>query len=166
MDPDLKKEFIDLMFRLKKVRMAQSPGVDLRMGELFVMHKIAAHPIDSDANIDLTDIQNSLYVTKPAVSQMFNALEKRGYIKRTVDPKDRRRFIARLTPKGEQITLAMRDHADRAITKTIARFGEKNMTQLINLFNHFIDITEDVQTEFLATEVEGVDEVKGAEKHD
>lgn len=160
MNPNLKSEFINLMFRLKKIRIAQLPGVNLRMGELFVMRKIAAHPFDSDSNVDMTDIQNSLYVTKPAVSQMFNTLEKKGYINRAIDPKDRRRFITTLTPAGEQITLAMREHADQAITTTIAHFGEENMTQLINLFNHFIDIIEDVQTEFLAAEAEG------AEKHD
>lgn len=160
MNPNLKSEFINLMFRLKKIRIAQLPGVNLRMGELFVMRKIAAHPFDSDSSMDLADIQNSLHVTKPAVSQMFNALEKKGYINREIDPKDRRRFITSLTPAGEQITFAMREHADQAITKTIARFGEENIIQLINLFDHFIDIVEDVQTEFLSSEAEG------AEKHD
>ncbi|HBR24414.1 MAG TPA: hypothetical protein DD782_07650 [Firmicutes bacterium] len=173
MNPNLKKEFVNLMFRLKKIRIAQLPGVNLHMGELFVMRKIAAHPFNSDANseanVDMTDIQNSLCVTKPAVSQMFNALEKKGYISREIDPRDRRRFITNLTPAGEQITVAMKEHADKAITQTIARFGEENMTQLINLFNQFIDIIEDAQNEFLSAEAEGVDgidKVEGAESHD
>lgn len=168
MNLNLKKEFVNLMFRLKKIRIAQLPGVNLHMGELFVMRKIAANPFNSEANsevnVDMTNIQNSLCVTKPAVSQMFSALEKKGYISREIDPKDRRRFITSLTPKGEQITIAMKEHADKAITQTIARFGEENMTQLINLFNHFIDIIEDVQNEFLAAEAEGLSGTKGTEE--
>ncbi|HBG44499.1 MAG TPA: hypothetical protein DDX03_08385, partial [Firmicutes bacterium] len=96
-------------------------------------------------------------------------LEKKGYISREIDPRDRRRFITNLTPAGEQITVAMKEHADKAITQTIARFGEENMTQLINLFNQFIDIIEDAQNEFLSAEAEGVDgidKVEGAESHD
>lgn len=183
MNPNLKKELINLIFRLKKIRPTQLPGVNLHMGELFVMRKIAeltpdSSRADSEANINMTDIQNSLHITKPAVSQMLNALEKKGYINREIDPKDHRRFITSLTPRGEQITVAMRDYIDRAITQTITRFGEENMAQMINLFNQFINIVEDVQTEFLEAEakklsaaneeaeLEAAEGEEGAKKHD
>nr|WP_162306303.1 MarR family transcriptional regulator [Brevibacillus laterosporus] len=33
-----------------------------------------------DKKVYVSDIQSNLYITKPAVSQMLNTLEKKGYV--------------------------------------------------------------------------------------
>jgi DNA-binding MarR family transcriptional regulator len=47
------------------------------------------------------DIVEAMGVTRPTVSGLMTALEREGFVKSTMDKVDRRKQIARLTPKGE-----------------------------------------------------------------
>ena len=150
MNRKLKDSLVRSIFRFKKVGFQFPPGSNLRMGELFVMRRIAENALDSDDNVYAADIQNGLHVTRPAISQMLNSLEDRGYICREIDERDRRRLIITLTPKGVNILEAMKEYADRVIAETISRFGEENTVRLISLLNRFADISDELKSETLA----------------
>lgn len=150
MNRKLKDSLVRSIFRFKKVGFQFPPGSNLRMGELFVMRRIAENALDSDDNVYAADIQNGLHVTRPAVSQMLNSLEDKGYICREIDERDRRRLIITLTPRGESILKAMKEHADQVIAETILRFGEENTALLISLLNRFADISDELKSETLA----------------
>lgn len=150
MNRNLKDSLVRSIFRFKKVGFHFPPGTDLRMGEFFMMKQIAENALDSDDNVYATDIQNGLHVTRPAISQMLNSLEDKGYVCREIDERDRRRLIITLTPKGENILKAMKEHADRAIARIISRFGKEDTTRLISLLNRFADISDELKFESLA----------------
>lgn len=150
MNGKLKDSLVRSIFRFKKVGFQFPPGSNLRMGELFVMRRIAENALNSDDNVYTADIQNGLHVTRPAISQMLNSLEDKGYICREIDERDRRRLIITLTSRGESILKAMKEYADRVIAETILRFGKDNTTQLISLLNRFADISDVLKSETLA----------------
>lgn len=150
MNRKLKDSLVRSIFRFKKVGFQFPPGSNLRMGELFVMRRIAENALNSDDNVYAADIQNGLHVTRPAISQMLNSLEDRGYICREIDERDRRRLIITLTSRGESILKAMKEHADQVIAETISRFGEENTVRLISLLNRFADISDELKSETLA----------------
>ncbi len=158
MNRNLQDSLVRSIFRFKKVGFHFPPETDLRMGELFVMKQIAENALDSDDNVYAADIQNGLHVTRPAISQMLNSLEAKGHIRREIDERDRRRLIITLTPKGENILKAMKEHADQVIAGTISRFGEKNTTRLISLLNRFADISDELKFESLTADKETKDD--------
>jgi DNA-binding MarR family transcriptional regulator len=49
------------------------------------------------------DIVEAMGVTRATVSGLMAALEREGFVKSTEDQDDRRRLIARLTPRGEAV---------------------------------------------------------------
>ncbi len=61
------------------------------------------------------DIVEAMGVTRATVSGLMAALEREGFVKSTVDRDDRRKLIARLTPRGEAVI-------KKAFDVNIARF--------------------------------------------
>lgn len=140
MDGNLKEQLIRVMLRFKKLGMTFPLGFDIRMGELFVMNGIAG-------NTSCSDIQSNLYITKPAVSQILNTLEKKGYVNREIDKSDRRKISVTLTPQGQEILKETKKYADMTLGTTISRFGEENTRQLISLLTQLVDISEEIKHE-------------------
>jgi DNA-binding MarR family transcriptional regulator len=90
------------------------------------------------------ELQRRLHVSKAAVSQNLMALEKKGLITRTLNPRDMRRFDFALTDKGKRITDHMQHHMDENLEIVLERMGEQDTRELIRLSNKFIDIVEDM----------------------
>ncbi len=157
MDLTLKEQLVRAMLRFKKVGMTFPQGLDIRMHELFVMNGIAKNESCKDKDVYVSDIQSNLYITKPAVSQMLNALEKKGYISREIGKSDRRKIALTLTLKGREILKQTREYTDQTLGKVISRFGEENTRQLIELFTLLADISEDLKHEALQENKKGDD---------
>jgi DNA-binding MarR family transcriptional regulator len=90
------------------------------------------------------ELQARLHVSKAAISQNLMALEKKGLITRTVNPRDLRRFDFSLTEKGKHITAHLRHHMDRHLDEALEGMGEQDVRELIRLLNKFFDILEDM----------------------
>lgn len=57
----------------------------------------------SDKGMQLHDLGELLLVSRANITGLMDHLEEKGYVKRTVDPQDRRARHARITPKGEAL---------------------------------------------------------------
>lgn len=155
MDNELRDRLIHAMFRFKKVGMIFPPGLELHMGELYVMRSINGKCPCPEHNNAVSDLPKHMMISKPAISQLLNGLEKKGYINREIDKSDRRKISATLTPKGEEILGVAKDYADKMLDTVIARFGEENILQLLALFNRLTDISEEVRQEMLNNDGKG-----------
>ncbi len=71
-----------------------------------------------------TDLAGEMQVSKQAVNDLLRDLERQGYIRREVDPADRRGRLIRLTAKGmkleDTVRLAARD-AERQLERELGR---------------------------------------------
>lgn len=155
MDNELRDRLMHAMFRFKKVGMIFPPGLDIHMGELFVMRSIDGNCPFPDHPSPVSDLPKHLMISKPAMSQLLNGLEKKGYLVREIDKADRRKISVTLTPKGQEILAATKDYADNMLDTVIARFGEENLLQLLALFTRLSDISEEVRQEMLNNDDKG-----------
>ncbi|HPK15104.1 MAG TPA: MarR family transcriptional regulator [Clostridia bacterium] len=154
MNTDLKREFLHAMMRFRRAGMPMPPGGNIRMGEFFVLSRIP------DEGASLTEIQNDMFMTKSAVSQLLSDLEKRRLVRREIDPDDRRRIAVTLTGEGDCFLHRQRRYADRVLDRTIERFGEANMAELVRLLKRLADVSEEIRQEvenqsFLDDDMEG-----------
>lgn len=147
MKDTLSEQLVRSMFRFKKVVMTSHHGLDINMGEIVVMSRIAEMASCDDNGMFVSDIQRNLHITKPAISQMYNSLEKRGYIVREIDPEDRRKIQVTLTTKGHEVLQEVKKYTGMMLDQVISRLGESDTKQLINLFNRFADISEEIKKE-------------------
>jgi DNA-binding MarR family transcriptional regulator len=71
-----------------------------------------------------TDLADEVQLSKQAVNDLLGDLEHQGYIRREVDPTDRRSRLIRLTPRGmkleDTVRLAARD-AERQLERELGR---------------------------------------------
>jgi DNA-binding MarR family transcriptional regulator len=155
MDNELRDLLVHTMFRFKKVGMIFPPGLDIHMGEFFVMKAIEGNTAWPEHNSSVSDMPKQLMISKPAMSQLLNGLEKKGYLVREIDKLDRRKISVTLTPKGQDILVLTKDYADNMLETVISRFGEDNARQLVKLFTRLTDISEEVKREANNTEDKG-----------
>lgn len=149
MENRLEEQLAQSVIRFKKVGITLPADVNIHIGEFFVMSKIARSSVSPEYELSPADIQKRLHITKPAVSQMYNSLEKKGYILREIDTNDRRKFVVTLTPEGQGVLERVKRFYDKRMSETISRFGEENTIQLIDLINRFTHISEELDREML-----------------
>ena len=155
MNSILKEQLVTAMTRFKRVGMSFPPSMDLNMSEFFLMNGIAK--VAADKPVRISEIQTHHHFTKPAVSQMLNALEKKGYVEREIDSTDRRKISVKLTPDGKAMLKKTIAHADDSLDQVITRFGEENTHELIRLLSLLADISEEIKKESMAEEPKPTD---------
>ena len=155
MESDLKRKFMQALFRFRKSGMDLPKMADINMTEFFVMHGLAENMFGKDQSVDLSQIQFHTHVTKAAISQMFTSLAKRGYIIRETDTSNRRRITVTLTRHGKEILALSQQEADKMLDKILLRLGEEKALQLVSLLNDLSDISDSIKQECRADEEQG-----------
>ena len=155
MESDLKRKFMQAVFRFRKSGMDLPKMADINMTEFFVMNGLARNIFGKDQSVDLSQIQCHTHVTKAAISQLLTSLVKRGYIVRETDLGNRRRITVALTQQGEEILALSQQEADKTLEKILLRLGEEKALQLVSLLNELSDISDGIKREYAADEEQG-----------
>lgn len=146
MKDHLKEQFISAMLRFKKVDMTFPVECEIQIVEMMIMQSIADCCLYNNNNIDVIKLQKRLHISKPAVSQTLNTLERKGYIIREIDPNDRRKIAVATTPKGLASFTQSKTCFDGTLRQVVERFGEDNMVELIKQLNRLSEIYADLKT--------------------
>lgn len=143
MSKEIQNEFVQAMFRLKKM-MNRGLGRDLdnaniTMSEFILMREVAKNTKESYNPMALTEVREYLSVSKAAVSQMINSLEKRGYLTREVDVNKRRNIIVVLTEAGQEVYQKKNQEFFDRFEKVIQGIGETDISHFIAMINKMAD---------------------------
>ena len=87
----------------------------------------------------LTELADKASMTKQAMGQLLDEVERLGYIERTPDPTDGRAKIVRFTPKGLQLIQLGTEIGDDIQERYAELIGNKKMQRLRDLLEelHF-----------------------------
>ena len=88
-----------LTMLVEKRKLAQSEFSDISVSELHIIHILYL-----DDTLTSSQISKLMSVSKPALSSSIDKLEKKGYLYRTLNKKDRRIFNIKLTEKGKKLS--------------------------------------------------------------
>lgn len=92
-----------------------------------------------------TQLARRLGITRSAVSQMVNKLEKRGIIRRLPDDVDRKIVYVELTEEAEAHYLEEKKAFCEYVGKLLEKFGQENFDQMYALINEFFTSVEAVK---------------------
>lgn len=105
---------------------------------------------DERLGIQISVLSLAANMSKPAVSQALNSLEDRGLIERFSCKGDRRAVYVTMTDKGTAIMaqgwktfISLMDCVEK-------KMGEENTEKLVELVEQFINIMDEVRSEFEA----------------
>lgn len=145
MDSGLREVFITTVVRFKRVDLQNIPNTCLQPNELVIISRAANGCACTRNGFHVSKIQQDLHISKPAVSQALNSLEKKGYIIRSIDPDDRRKITVMVTSSGAAELEVSRRFYDEALGEILDRFGIENTETLLMLLDHLMNILDDLQ---------------------
>ncbi|MCC2253911.1 MarR family transcriptional regulator [Ruminococcus sp. CLA-AA-H200] len=144
MNSELKEQFFTSIVHFRKLESALSSECEMQMNEMVILNSIAGTCCRECPcmNLDVPMMQKKLNISKPAISYILNTLEKKKYIVREIDPKDRRKVSISATPEGKAAAKHSMQKYDELLTALLTSFGEDNMRQLIQLIDVLDDLYE------------------------
>lgn len=146
MEPGLKTAFISVIMRFKRIDACYAFKTnDVQFSELAILGKASAGCACTEKGVSVSEIGQALYLSKPAISQTLNNLEKKGYIIREIDRQDRRKILVTLTAEGNEKLKEDRHCFDLELNKALERFGTANTKKLIQLLDCLMDILDEQQ---------------------
>lgn len=145
MNRELFEKFFTSMMRFKKMESIFSAECDMQISEMTILQSIAGEcscPKSPGMNLNMPDIQEKLQITKPAISYILNALEKKAYITREIDPKDRRKISINITPEGKAAAKAGAEKSAEMWDALVEYLGKDDVRELIDLLTRLTDFWE------------------------
>ena len=73
--------------------------------------------------LPMTQISKRLHITKPAVTNLVDRLEKSKFLKRVPHPSDRRVYLLEIQPKGSKAVRETQSQILNVLLKTLAEFS-------------------------------------------
>jgi DNA-binding MarR family transcriptional regulator len=151
----LHEELIRAAMRFKKQEIPFPPELNIRKSEFFVLSQIEGGRHCDRDHASVSEIQNRLDFSMPAISQILSALESKGLVMRETDKADRRKVMVNLTPKGTETLASAKAHIHDLMDECICRLGEENTLKLIELINRLSDVTDEIMRESAEKALEG-----------
>ena len=119
--------------RASAIFLSELSGVGLTPAQFFAMARL--HEMGEVSQNHL----GRLVAMDPATIQgVVRRLIGRGFLKRKPDPKDKRRMIPRLTPKGRRVVTRLLDNARRVDATILAPLAPKERVQFLNLLKRLV----------------------------
>lgn len=138
---------LSMMFSLIKKRMVHlDRDTCFNNTELRLLAEILAAQYEGKRLIS-TQLADLLGVTRSAVSQIVNRLEKENIVKRVADDVDRKIAYIEVTENALAIYKEDLERCKSYMGKIVDKFGEDNFYHLCELFDAFIACTDEVREE-------------------
>ena len=103
--------------------------------------------VDRDSHgIKMSEISNRMNCSKPAITQMINDLEKKGYVERVLTKDDRRVVNVCLTKDGNEVLKKGETAMISMLDQITDSLGENDTSELIRIVNKLLDAFEEIET--------------------
>jgi MarR family 2-MHQ and catechol resistance regulon transcriptional repressor len=86
-----------------------------------------------------SELGERLIVTRATVTGVVDSLERRGYVRRSPNPSDRRRVIVELTPRGLEVVGQVRTLIHRRERDWMAALTDEELDTFISLLQRIQD---------------------------
>lgn len=93
-----------------------------------------------------------LIVTRATVTGLVDSLERRGFVRRTANPNDRRSLIVAITPEGEKVLAKVRETVHRQERDWMSALSETELRRLIALLHRIQQELDQPSEELRGTE--------------
>ena len=129
----------------RRMPLLLSEALHMPPGEFMTLHRIGAHGPPWECSV--SDLSAKTRVSMSAMSQSLASLERKGYVKRSISERDRRRITVTLTPAGQACARMLNEQLELIMARTIEGYGEDEMWALIGETRRLIDVMEQAHRE-------------------
>lgn len=131
-------ELFDLSIALDLIGNAAASRIGINQTDLICINLLVRHGPMSPGQVAAT-----LGLTTAAISAMASRLENGGYVRREIDPKDRRRIVMHAVPEGAQQAFSRFDGFYEAVVELFGSYSESDQRLLLDVLPRFRQILID-----------------------
>lgn len=141
---DTQRQFFQVLDRLKNMNWDKQFQT-LRPHEFIALSSVAQYheQFPEVPGIYVSEFASRLGVALPAASKILKNLEKQGWLKRTVDPENRRNTFVSLTEEGLSLVESESAYCCQMSSRVFERMGAENTTLLLGGINRLLDLLEE-----------------------
>lgn len=127
----------------------QKIQTELSQGEYAVL-KVIMYLLDKENNtqVSISLIAKKLCVSLSYISREVSKLEKRGYIIRKADEKDKRNNLVEVTKEGMEKYLQVDASLNAFFSELDKKFGEERIEQLVSMLEEMNELAESMLEEY------------------
>ena len=104
-------------------------------GEAFVLQCIARH----GEEVLPGEIGEETHASTARIAQTLNSMEKKGWLTRRIDPRDRRKILVKLTPEGKSIADRRYATIVAMVTQALTLLGEEDAREYVRITGKLAD---------------------------
>ena len=137
-DPQLEFLFLfrSIGLQLQERMNLQIRELDLTMSQLNILGSIAR---GGEAGVSQREIERELLLTNPTVTGILKRLEKKGFVERKLDPRDRRYKRVRLTPYCHQLAEEIGKQGQKTFDQFFRGFTPGELETLNQLLERLLE---------------------------
>jgi len=124
----------------RRMPLLLSEALHMPPGEFMTLHRIGGYGPPWECSV--SDLSAKTRVSMSAMSQSLASLERKGYVKRSISERDRRRITVTLTPAGQACARKLNEQLELIMARTVEGYGEAEMWALIGQTRRLIDVME------------------------
>lgn len=130
--------------KIKKVNIISEIIGELTHSEFMIMNLIHCNSKEDVADgVQISTLANLLMISNPAVSQMINIIEDKGYVERITTKTDRRIVKVRLTDSGKKLLEEALQSALKIAREIFEKMGEEDTNILLKLLDKLYLIADE-----------------------
>lgn len=133
------QEFVLLMDKFRKIKpLEKIIENDLTFAEVVILDQI----INLKSDVTVSNLSESLNISKAAISKLVTSIEQKGYISKKEDIKDKRISHIIITPKGKEVVEKTFEHFKKMSRFISEKMGEDDLKQLVELLKKLYNVLD------------------------
>lgn len=100
--------------------------------------------IKNYGSISMSELCNMLNIEKGSLTSMIDDLERKKYVERVKDKKDRRKYNIVLTKEGDKIACEFLEHLQDNLHEKIGKIEKENLGRFFDSMNEIINTMESI----------------------
>lgn len=137
LDQLLTERFFTAIGELRRYLMQSKPFEGLTHSEMTILHMIDICD-RRGARASTTWLSSRLGLTKSTVSQTLNSMEEKGWIRRGIDPDNRRQTTIDLTDAGKQKLAAVFREGMTRVSVVLEKMGQEGAEHFVEMIEKFL----------------------------
>jgi len=109
-------------FRAIQIKFSRFYARFLTQADLTLQQYALLNQLVTAGTMSMTDAGEKLMITKPAVTNLVDRLEKGAFIKRIAHPEDRRIYLLEIQPKGRKVVREIQSVILKFLLKALNKF--------------------------------------------
>ncbi|HHW45503.1 MAG TPA: MarR family transcriptional regulator [Clostridiales bacterium] len=136
---ELVAQLLEADRRHRQTKPIPQPLLGLRPNEIGLLYFLSHHLKSAPGGLTVSYISSKLSVTRSAITQLINRLERLGLINRQADSADRRHVRVTLTEKAHGTLKTLQGMLAEQTSGLVEYLGENDTKELIRLLNKISD---------------------------